>query len=113
MLSFGIILASASFIAFTLAAAVPANIAIADVNDVTITAYPEGLPRELVPGEAANGSMKKRADAGVYLCNDSYFNGYCVHIIQPQFQCVSLSGDLNNKVSSLGPDSPYYCLFYS
>ncbi|KAI0867528.1 hypothetical protein GGS24DRAFT_515320 [Hypoxylon argillaceum] len=107
-----IVLAVAGFAASAIAAAVPASSPVVDATNVTFTVYPDGLPAELIPTEASSGSVEKRANAGVYLCTDSYFNGYCVHIVQPQFQCINLSGDLNDKVSSVGPDSPYYCLFY-
>ncbi|KAI0446715.1 hypothetical protein F4803DRAFT_502116, partial [Xylaria telfairii] len=107
-----IILAIAGLAPSTLAAAVRTTVDI-DINDASVTVYPEGIPAELVPREAANESLNKRANAGVYLCTDTYFTGYCVHIVQPEFVCINLSGDLNDKVSSLGPDSPKYCLFYS
>ncbi|KAI1125400.1 hypothetical protein F5Y10DRAFT_9639 [Nemania abortiva] len=109
----GVILAIVSLAPSALAAALPVDSVVASADNVTITFYPDGLPADLIPGATGNGSVEKRADAGVYLCTDSYFNGLCVHIVSPQYQCVSLSGDLNDKVSSVGPDAPSYCLFYS
>lgn len=82
-----IVLAVAGFAASAIAAAVPASSPVVDATNVTFTVYPDGLPAELIPTEASSGSVEKRANAGVYLCTDSYFNGYCVHIVQPQFQC--------------------------
>ncbi|KAI0111247.1 hypothetical protein GGR51DRAFT_509457, partial [Nemania sp. FL0031] len=112
MLPRGSILAVAGLAASALAAVVPTTNAVANAENVTITVYPDGLPADLIPGAASNESIEKRANAGVYLCTDSYFNGYCVHIVQPLWQCINLSGDLNDKVSSVGPDAPSYCLFY-
>ncbi|KAJ8125813.1 hypothetical protein O1611_g7825 [Lasiodiplodia mahajangana] len=108
----GSILAIAGLVSSALAAAIPTDNIVANADNVTITVYPDGLPADLIPGAAGIESIEKRADAGVYLCTDSYFTGYCVHIVQPQYVCINLSGDLNDKVSSVGPDSPYYCLFY-
>ncbi|KAI1117247.1 hypothetical protein F5Y14DRAFT_448180 [Nemania sp. NC0429] len=108
----GLILAIAGLAPSALAAAVQTTVNL-DVNDASVTVYPNGVPAELKPHEAANQSLNTRANAGVYLCTDSYFNGYCVHIVQPEYVCVNLSSDLNDQVSSVGPDSPKYCLFYS
>ncbi len=82
--------------------------------------------------DAAPGTVERRArSVGVYLCNDRDFSGYCVHIVQPVNDCsmlslhtcyleqtsasininnadegktVRLGSDLNDKVSSVGPD---------
>ena len=32
-------------------------------------------------------SLNKRQDVGVFLCVDSDFTGYCVHIVQPANTC--------------------------
>lgn len=59
----------------------------------TVDVYPDGLPSTLIPRAlAAEGSnLEKRANAGVYLCNDRNFQGYCVHIVAPMYQCGRLS----------------------
>ena len=36
-------------------------------------------------------SLNKRQDVGVFLCVDSDFTGYCVHIVQPANTCSMLS----------------------
>lgn len=82
----GIVLAITGLVPSTLAAAVQATVDI-DVNDASVTVYPKGVPAELIPREAADESLNKRANAGVYLCTDSFFTGYCVHIVQPEFVC--------------------------
>lgn len=37
--------------------------------------------------DARDGDMSKRANHGVYLCVDAYFQGYCVHITSPSGVC--------------------------
>ncbi|KAI0198489.1 hypothetical protein F4808DRAFT_472786 [Astrocystis sublimbata] len=113
MPSFTRVVAIATLATSALAAAIqPAVVNVADLDDASVTVYASGVPEELIPQEGVNSTLHKRGNAGVYLCVDSHFNGYCVHIVQPEYQCVNLSGDLNDKVSSLGPDNPKYCLFY-
>ncbi|MCJ1344316.1 hypothetical protein MMC31_002519 [Peltigera leucophlebia] len=77
---------------------------------VEVKVYPDGLPKELIP-RAVESGLAKRANDGVYLCTDRNFGGYCVHIVAPYYQCVGLGNDLNDLVSSLGPDSGY-CFFF-
>lgn len=57
-------------------------------------------------------NVEKRADTGVYLCNDRNFEGYCVHINSPSGTCVPLASDLNDKVSAAGPDQGSFCYFF-
>ncbi|KAF2821706.1 hypothetical protein CC86DRAFT_99600 [Ophiobolus disseminans] len=52
------------------------------------------------------------AITGAYLCNDRDWTGYCVHIFSPQGECVPLAGDLNDLVSSAGPDQGSFCYFF-
>jgi hypothetical protein len=56
--------------------------------------------------------VEKRATTGVYLCNDRGFTGYCQHITAPSGTCVPLASDLNDKVSSAGPDVGSFCYFF-
>lgn len=56
--------------------------------------------------------LTKRADLGVYLCNDRGFTGYCVHITAPSGVCVPLASDLEDKVSAVGPDDNAFCYFF-
>lgn len=37
--------------------------------------------------DARDGDMSKRANHGVYLCVDAYWQGYCVHITSPSGVC--------------------------
>lgn len=121
--------------------AAPAPVASASEypEGTVVEKYPTGLPKHLIPRALG---LEKRANAGVYLCNDRNFAGYCVHIVAPMYQCgmssslqllipgpaedtretcadslsspdaVPLGGDLNDQVSSVGPDSPNYCFFF-
>lgn len=50
--------------------------------------YPDGLPKELIPRTIDESDLEKRQSiAGVYLCTDRNFGGYCVHITSPWYQC--------------------------
>lgn len=60
----------------------------------------------------SNISIDKRATTGVYLCNDRDFTGYCVHISSTPSECVPLAGDLNDLISSAGPDRGGFCYFF-
>ncbi|KAG8530494.1 uncharacterized protein KY384_004997 [Bacidia gigantensis] len=104
-----------------------------------VEVFPDGLPKDLVPRalaqeEPAKDQLQKRANAGVYLCNDRNFQGYCVHIVAPLYKCgkqghcfiipnaqetrtweadygiVPLGGDLNDQDSEghFGTYSPGY-----
>jgi hypothetical protein len=61
---------------------------------------------------AADLTVEKRATTGVYLCNDRDWQGYCVHIPSAPSECVPLAGDLNDLVSSAGPDQGSFCYFF-
>jgi hypothetical protein len=61
---------------------------------------------------AVDITPNKRATTGVYLCNDRDWKGYCVHINSAPSECVPLAGDLNNLVSSAGPDQGSFCYFF-
>jgi len=52
------------------------------------------------------------ATVGVYLCTGYSYTGHCVDIKSPSGTCVPLASDLNNQVSSLGPDGSALCYFY-
>ncbi|PVH77099.1 hypothetical protein DL98DRAFT_573988 [Cadophora sp. DSE1049] len=63
---------------------------------------------------ALSGLESRDRSVGVYLCNDADFKGYCVHIVQPINSCIRLGDDLNDKVSSVGPDqNAGSCRFYN
>ncbi|KAH7138462.1 hypothetical protein B0J11DRAFT_500681 [Dendryphion nanum] len=66
------------------------------------------------PEANAIGSVVKRAVTWVYLCNERNFvsSGYCVHIPAESGICVPLGSDLEDKVSSAGPDQGSYCYFF-
>ena len=56
--------------------------------------------------------LQKRATTGAYLCNDRDWQGYCVHINSASSECVPLAADLNDLVSSAGPDKGSFCYFF-
>lgn len=100
------------------------------------TAIPTTVERRVV--EAPN-DLEKRADLGVYVCTDRNFQGHCVHITAQAGVCgkfdfltlqvlaqsfvnphclltwphtVPLGSDLDNLISSLGPDQGATCYFF-
>lgn len=57
-------------------------------DDYVVTVYANGLPDELKPSnETASTGLVQRGNAGVYLCTDRNFSGYCVHIVAPEHTC--------------------------
>ncbi|KAF1826112.1 uncharacterized protein K489DRAFT_406899 [Dissoconium aciculare CBS 342.82] len=97
---------------FVAAAAALPSTPFAYPEGVTVTEYPNGLPEELKPSSEGS-ALEKRGNAGVYACNERNFGGFCVHLVVQEYTCVNLGPDSNDKISSVGPDSPKYCLFYS
>jgi hypothetical protein len=61
---------------------------------------------------AADVALDKRATQGAYLCTDRDFKGHCVDIKSEASACVPLGADLNDKVSSVGPDKGSLCYFF-
>jgi hypothetical protein len=61
---------------------------------------------------ATDITLTKRATQGAYLCTDRNFKGHCVDIKSEASACVPLASDLNDKVSSVGPDKGSFCYFF-
>ncbi|KAF2474991.1 uncharacterized protein BDR25DRAFT_311369 [Lindgomyces ingoldianus] len=107
----------ASIIAFTLSVLAPL------VSSVALpeSEYPAGITATKVTKfdyprtvEKRDG-LEKRANHGVYLCVNANFpqdGSLCVHIVAPAGVCVPLGLDLEDKVSSVGPDQGAYCRFF-
>ncbi|KAH7025092.1 uncharacterized protein B0I36DRAFT_353255 [Microdochium trichocladiopsis] len=103
--------------ATAMASAIPASLSARIPDGVTYTVIaPEDIP-DYIKGTgsateiAARDGLAKRADYGVYLCTNAGWQGHCVHIVAPSGVCVPLADDLNDKVSSVGPDAGAYCRF--
>ncbi|PQE16833.1 hypothetical protein CJF30_00003541 [Rutstroemia sp. NJR-2017a BBW] len=99
----------------TVVSALPAPGAYPDGTVVTVV-DPADIPAyiknpELATRDAAP-ALQKRANQGVFLCTGAGFTNYCVHIVNGLGEITNLSGDLNDQVTALGPDSGLYCLFY-
>ncbi|KAJ6599792.1 hypothetical protein DFH09DRAFT_1503973 [Mycena vulgaris] len=58
-------------------------------------------------------TVVKRNPGDVYLCTAAFWSGYCV-LITGAFSggCVNLASDLDNLVSSFGPDAGQDCYMY-
>ncbi|KAJ7811977.1 hypothetical protein B0H13DRAFT_2383527 [Mycena leptocephala] len=54
--------------------------------------------------------LQKRDAGNVYLCVAANWQEYCVYITDAgPGECVNLADDLNDQVSSFGPDPNQYC----
>ena len=77
----------------------------------------------LCVASAALASPSKRTAAGnverqnsdyktsVYLCTDRNFEGTCQHIVSG-YDCVNVPAELDDQLSSVGPDPDIFCYFY-
>jgi hypothetical protein len=63
-------------------------------------------------GNSFAAAIETPGTTSVYLCNDRDFTGYCVDIKSPSGVCVPLGDDLNDQLSSVGPDQGSFCYFY-
>ncbi|KAJ6538096.1 hypothetical protein B0H19DRAFT_1270461 [Mycena capillaripes] len=64
-------------------------------------------------GADRRDTLTKRDAGNVYLCTAANFEQYCVYITDAgPGECVNLAGDLNDLVSSFGPDPNQYCYVY-
>ena len=85
-----VLVALAGIIGSALAVAIP-EIDTGSLPEGSVNVYPNGLPEDLIPRALGlvERDLDRRANAGVFLCTDAHFLGYCVHIIQPhcKFNC--------------------------
>jgi hypothetical protein len=59
-------------------------------------------------------ALQKRDAGNVYLCTDANWQGYCVYITDAgSGECVNLASDLNDLVSSFGPDPNQGCYMFA
>ncbi|KAJ7799877.1 hypothetical protein B0H14DRAFT_3491177 [Mycena olivaceomarginata] len=66
-----------------------------------------------LPLVARRNDLQKRDAGNVYMCTAAYWQEYCVYITDAgPGECVNLAGDLNNLVSSIGPDPNQECYLY-
>ncbi|KAJ7314432.1 hypothetical protein DFH08DRAFT_1041590 [Mycena albidolilacea] len=95
----------------------PAGIAAENVRTVdaaTYKAFANGTlsPADLPP--VGRRDLQKRDAGNVYLCTAANWQLYCVYITDAgPGECVELAGDLDNQVSSVGPDPNQTCAFYN
>ncbi|KAJ7824250.1 hypothetical protein B0H14DRAFT_2597379 [Mycena olivaceomarginata] len=67
-----------------------------------------------LPGVVRRDALQKRDAGNVYLCTAANWEQYCVYITDAgPGECVNLAGDLNDLVSSFGPDPFQQCYLYS
>ncbi|KAL2074550.1 hypothetical protein VTL71DRAFT_8328 [Oculimacula yallundae] len=61
---------------------------------------------------ALGSPLGRRDDPNVLLCNEKNFAGYCANLRVPSGVCVTLTEDLNDRVSSLRPAPGNTCIFF-
>ena len=87
-----VLVALAGIIGSALAVAIP-EIDTGSLPEGSVNVYPNGLPEDLIPRALGleERDLDRRANAGVFLCTDAHFLGYCVHIVQPhcKLNCFS------------------------
>ncbi|KAJ7463573.1 hypothetical protein FB451DRAFT_1180062 [Mycena latifolia] len=63
-----------------------------------------------LPSPGRRDALQKRDAGNVYLCTAANWEQYCVYITDAgPGECVNLAGDLNDLVSSFGPDPNQFC----
>ncbi|KAJ7616269.1 hypothetical protein DFH06DRAFT_1483794 [Mycena polygramma] len=67
-----------------------------------------------ISGNATSVETDKRTQGNVYLCTAAFFSGYCVEITGGfSGGCIDLAVDLDNQVSSFGPDQGQLCELFN
>lgn len=79
-----VLMAFAGIIGSASAVAIPES-GTGSLPEGSVKVLPNGLPEELIPRALGfeERDLNKRANAGVFLCTDVNFQGYCVYINQP------------------------------
>ncbi|KAJ7164343.1 hypothetical protein C8R46DRAFT_1099323 [Mycena filopes] len=58
--------------------------------------------------------ISKRTLGTSYMCTAAFFSGYCVAITgETNGGCIDLAADLNNQISSFGPDVGQRCQLFN
>ncbi|KAJ7438157.1 hypothetical protein FB451DRAFT_1449725 [Mycena latifolia] len=71
--------------------------------------------KTLIAGNATvSDTTEKRALGTAYMCTAAFFSGYCV-AISGEFNggCIDLAVDLDNQISSFGPDQGQRCQLFN
>ncbi|MCJ1252134.1 hypothetical protein MMC30_009372 [Trapelia coarctata] len=76
------------------------------------TALALGAPAAERVADVVDAPLEKRANGGLYICNNINFGAPCVHLSNPFGDCVNLDSNFNDQVSSLGPDAGARCTFH-
>ncbi|KAJ7631293.1 hypothetical protein DFH06DRAFT_701513 [Mycena polygramma] len=105
--------ASAAFAA-TLSRTLPPTAGIKTVTAATYKAIANGtLSIDDIPTVAVRDVPKKRDAGNVYMCTAANWQLYCVYITDAgPGECVNLGPDLNDQVSSIGPDPNQDCYLW-
>ncbi|KAH7064252.1 hypothetical protein BKA63DRAFT_572168 [Paraphoma chrysanthemicola] len=78
----------------------------------TTAAFLALFATSVLAAPAARLTSSKRDTLGVYLCTDRDWQGYCAHLQSEPSECVNLGADLNDLISSAGPDQGGFCYFF-
>ncbi|KAJ7631292.1 hypothetical protein DFH06DRAFT_1140545 [Mycena polygramma] len=107
---------SAFFIALSaVATAFAASVIPAHVTTISAASYNNGTATPAdIPGPGRRDELQKRDAGNVYLCTAANWGLYCVYITDAgPGECVNLGPDLNDQVSSFGPDPNQSCYVFA
>ncbi|KAJ6592244.1 hypothetical protein DFH09DRAFT_1136956 [Mycena vulgaris] len=84
-----------------------------DVASYKAAANGSITPADL-PGVGRRDAFQKRDAGNVFLCTAANWEQYCVYITDAgNGECVNLASDLNDLVSSFGPDPNQGCYMFA
>ncbi|KAJ7023997.1 hypothetical protein C8F04DRAFT_1401366 [Mycena alexandri] len=84
------------------------------MNMIVPTTHRVVSVEEYMGRNMTNEHLDKRTPGNVFLCTDAGFQGTCVEITGAfDGGCVDLGFDLDNLVSSFGPDPGQTCIVYN
>ncbi|KAI9147122.1 hypothetical protein HJFPF1_13154 [Paramyrothecium foliicola] len=73
------------------------------------------VPLAAADGHSTKASTKILADASVYMCEHTRWNGACLNVLVPLNSCQNVPGGWNDRISSIRNDSRnyYHCVWYT
>ncbi|PSN59885.1 hypothetical protein BS50DRAFT_681988 [Corynespora cassiicola Philippines] len=82
------------------------------VNAVSIPTVDSAQP-DAAAIAFGKAEVEKRAEGGVYICTEQYWQGECGYKKQPLGVCIHLDAPWKYTISSFGPDGGIVCSWYS
>ncbi|KAF7356187.1 hypothetical protein MVEN_00950000 [Mycena venus] len=92
----------------------PADIPSPGRRDLPSPADIPSSGRRDLPSPARREDLEKRDAGNVFMCTAANWGEYCVYITDAgSGECVNLAADLNDQVSSFGPDPNQSCYVFA